>query len=152
MNREELFEKIAAVQDQLTALDRPRPHRVYMTCEAENACALNRFLFEELGLRFVIASGSDPGSCFEIIYHYAHDPEGCVVNLRVVIRDRAHPAVDSIAPFLPAAAWIEREIHDLLGIDFKGHPDMRRLILADDWPEGVYPLRKKSPVAGEGVE
>ncbi|MHA1469845.1 MAG: NADH-quinone oxidoreductase subunit C, partial [Candidatus Asgardarchaeia archaeon] len=36
-----------------------------------------------------------------------------------------------------------REIHDVLGIDFKNHPNLERLILADDWPEGVYPLRKE---------
>jgi Ni,Fe-hydrogenase III component G len=41
-----------------------------------------------------------------------------------------------------AAEWIEREIHDILGIDFKNHPNLKRLILFDDWPEGVYPLRK----------
>ncbi|MHC5035633.1 MAG: NADH-quinone oxidoreductase subunit C [Planctomycetota bacterium] len=37
---------------------------------------------------------------------------------------------------------MEREMNDLLGIVFEGHPDPRRLILADDWPEGVYPLRR----------
>jgi Ni,Fe-hydrogenase III component G len=43
---------------------------------------------------------------------------------------------------IPGAEWIEREIHDILGIEIKHHPNMRRLVLADDWPEGVYPLRK----------
>ena len=38
--------------------------------------------------------------------------------------------------------WIEREISELLGIKFKNHPDMRRLLLSDEWPEGVYPLRR----------
>jgi Ni,Fe-hydrogenase III component G len=37
--------------------------------------------------------------------------------------------------------WIEREMNELLGIEFEGHPDMRRLLLAKEWPEGVYPLR-----------
>jgi Ni,Fe-hydrogenase III component G len=68
---------------------------------------------------------------------------GCVINLRAFIRDREKPAIESITPFLPAAEWIEREIHDILGIDFKNHPNLKRLILADDWPEGVYPMRKE---------
>ena len=38
--------------------------------------------------------------------------------------------------------WIEREIHEILGINFKGHPDMRKLLLPEGWPEGVYPLRR----------
>ena len=47
-----------------------------------------------------------------------------------------------ITPLIPGAEWIEREMHDILGITFRNHPNMRRLILSDDWPEGVYPLRK----------
>ena len=41
-----------------------------------------------------------------------------------------------------AANWIEREMHDLLGANFRDHPDMRRLVLDDTWPEGLHPLRK----------
>ena len=44
---------------------------------------------------------------------------------------------------IPGAEWIEREMHDLYGINFKNHPRLERLILADDWPEGNYPLRKE---------
>lgn len=49
--------------------------------------------------------------------------------------------IDSLAPVFEAANWIEREIHEMLGINFNGHPDLRRLLLSDDWPEGVHPLR-----------
>jgi Ni,Fe-hydrogenase III component G len=62
--------------------------------------------------------------------------------VKAFIRDRENPSIESITPLIPAAEWIEREIHDILGIEIKNHPNMRRLILADDWPEGVYPLRK----------
>jgi Ni,Fe-hydrogenase III component G len=55
---------------------------------------------------------------------------------------RPELAIDSIAPVVPAANWIEREMHDLLGAQFRNHPDMRRLILDDSWPQGVHPLRK----------
>jgi len=142
MNSEELRKKLSEIQDKLTKIDEPVDNRIYLCCESENACAANKFLFEEVPLRFVIATGIDSDDCFEIIYHYSYDETGCVVNLKAFIRDRENPAIESIAPFLPAAEWIEREMHDLLGIEFKNHPDMRRLILADDWPEGVYPLRK----------
>ena len=53
-----------------------------------------------------------------------------------------NPEIDSLAPLFEAANWVEREIHELLGINFRGHPDMRRLLLSDDWPQGVYPLRQ----------
>jgi Ni,Fe-hydrogenase III large subunit len=47
-----------------------------------------------------------------------------------------------VAPVVPAVHWDEREIHDLLGLEPRGHPDLRRLALHDDWPAGRYPLRK----------
>jgi Ni,Fe-hydrogenase III component G len=89
----------------------------------------------------VIVTGIDSDDCFEVLYHYSYT--GCVVTLKAFIRDRERPAIESITPFMPAAEWIEREIHDVLGIDFKNHPNLARLILADDWPEGVYPMRKE---------
>jgi len=117
-------------------------NRIHLSCEAEHSYAANKFLFEDVPLRFLIATGIDSDDCFEVLYHYAYDQTGCMVTLKAFIRDREKPAIESIAPFLPGAEWIEREIHDILGIDFNNHPDMRRLILSDDWPEGLYPLRK----------
>jgi len=147
MNQQELKDKLAEIKDKLTDIQQPLDDRISLLCEAENAYAVNKFLFEEVPLRFVIATGIDSDDCFEVLYHYAYDQLGFLITLKAFIRDRENPAIESIAPFLPGAEWIEREIHDLLGIDFKNHPDLRRLILADDWPEGVYPLRKK--MAGE---
>jgi len=144
MNSEELRNKLSEIKDKLTKIEEPIDNRIYLYCESENSYAVNKFLFEEVPLRFVIATGIDSDDCFEIIYHYSYDETGCVINLKAFIRDRENPQVESIATFLPAAEWIEREMHDLLGIEFKNHPDMRRLILADDWPEGVYPLRKEA--------
>lgn len=51
----------------------------------------------------------------------------------------------SVTPRLPAANWYEREVRDLLGLEPEGHPDPRRLVLHENWPPGVYPLRKDFP-------
>jgi NADH-quinone oxidoreductase subunit C len=59
-----------------------------------------------------------------------------------MIEDRAQPEIDSITPIFPGAEWIEREMWEMLGINFSGHPNLKRLLLADDWPEGKYPLRQ----------
>lgn len=48
----------------------------------------------------------------------------------------------SLTPILPAAAWYEREIHDMFGLTPVGHPDLRPLVLHENWPAGLYPLRK----------
>lgn len=142
MNREELINKLSEIKDKLIAIEQEVDNRVFLLCEAENAYAVNKFVFEDVPARFVIVTGIDAEHCFEILYHFSYDQLGCVITVKAFIRDREHPAIESITPFLPGAEWIEREIHDILGIDFKNHPNLKRLILFDDWPEGVYPLRK----------
>ena len=147
MNQQQLNTRLEEIKDKVIAIESAAggaDNRIYLPCEAENSYAVNKFLFEEVPLRFVIATGIDAEDCFEILYHFSYDQTGCVVTVKAFIRDRENPAIESITPFLPAAEWIEREIHDILGIDFKNHPNLRRLILADDWPDGVYPLRKKA--------
>ena len=77
----------------------------------------------------------------EILYHWALDGLGMIVTVRTRI-DRDRPEIASITGICPAAEWIEREMWELLGISFPGHPDLRHLVLQDDWPEGKFPLRR----------
>jgi NADH-quinone oxidoreductase subunit C len=142
MQQEELKNRLSEIKDKLTGIEETTERRIYLLCEAANAHAVNKFLFEDLSLRFAIITGIDADDCFEVLYHYANDESGSFVTIKAFIRDRDKPAIESITPFVPGAEWIEREVHDILGIDFPNHPNLRRLILADDWPEGVYPLRK----------
>jgi len=53
------------------------------------------------------------------------------------------PVLPTITPIVPGAILYEREVHELLGVVFSGHPNLSPLILPEDWPEGVYPLRKE---------
>lgn len=65
-------------------------------------------------------------------------------RLRVKVRVPAEADVPSVSSIWPAANWAEREAYDLFGVTFTGHPDMRRLLMPEDW-EG-FPLRKDYPV------
>jgi NADH-quinone oxidoreductase subunit C len=143
MQQEELKNRLSEINDKLIGIEETTGRRIYLLCEVENAHAINKFLFEELSLRFAIITGIDSDDCFEVLYHYANDESGCFVTVKAFIRNRDKLAIESITPLVPGAEWIEREVHDILGIDFPNHPNLRRLILADDWPEGVYPLRKE---------
>lgn len=143
MNQEELNKRLAEVKDKLIDIEQEANNRIYLPCEAQNTYDVCKFLFEDLALRFVITTGIDSDDCFEVLHHFSNDQTGHVVTVKAIIRDRENPSVESITPLIPGAEWIEREVHDILGIEFKNHPNMRRLILHDDWPEGVYPLRKE---------
>jgi Ni,Fe-hydrogenase III component G len=121
---------------------RPRRNRVYVTVHKEDGPGFGRRLFEEFGARFATATGTDLGAQLEVVYHFVYDAVGLVVNMRVRT-PKTDPVLPAVTPAVPAAEWIEREIQDLLGVRFEGHPDPRRLILADDWPEGVHPLRRE---------
>jgi NADH-quinone oxidoreductase subunit C len=82
---------------------------------------------------------------FELNYHLVSIPRRNKVRLRVRLRGH-DPEVDSLVPVWPGANWLEREIFDLFGIRFTGHPDLRRILLPEDW-EG-HPLRRDYPVVG----
>ena len=135
--------------DRLLELDRKSGRRVYLTIAPETVKAASRLMYEDLGARFQIATGVDIREGIEVLYHWVLDGEGLIVTMRTLLGHEA-PEVDSIAAICPAAEWIEREMWELLGINFRDHPDLRHLLLTDDWPEGNYPLRRKHPLRGEG--
>ena len=139
---EDVIERLKGLLgDRAAGWKRPLPGRLYFTVRREDAREVGRMIFEDIGARFVTATGSDVGEELEALYHFSLDAVGLVVNLRVRT-PKAEAMLPSLTPVVPAAEWIEREMKDLLGITFEGHPRPERLILSDDWPEGVYPLRK----------
>jgi NADH-quinone oxidoreductase subunit C len=82
---------------------------------------------------------------FELNYHLLSISRRDSLRLRVRLPGES-PVIESVVPVWPTANWHEREIFDLFGMRFEGHPDLRRMLLPDDW-EG-YPLRKDYPVEG----
>jgi Ni,Fe-hydrogenase III component G len=141
----ELDKQFSPIRNRFAGIECTKENRVFLPCEAEHVYEICRFLFNELRWRFVISTGVDAEDRFEVLHHFCDDVSGTVVTVKAFIRDRHRPEIDSITPLIPAAEWIEREMHDLLGITFRNHPNPQRLILEDDWPEGVYPLRKEIP-------
>ena len=82
---------------------------------------------------------------FEVVYHLLSIPKKERVRLKVRL-DGASPAVESLTSVWPGANFFEREVFDLFGIRFTGHPHLQRILMPEDW-EG-HPLRKDYPVEG----
>jgi NADH-quinone oxidoreductase subunit C len=82
---------------------------------------------------------------FQLSYHLLSHSYKERIRLRVLL-DEADPSVESISSLWPAANFYEREVFDLFGIRFEGHPNLRRILLPDDWKG--HPLRKDYPVEG----
>ena len=116
------------------------PKRIYIEIKPESIREVARYIFKDLGARFNIASGVDVREHMEILYHFILEEINVLISLRVKLA-KSKLEINSLTSVFEGANWIEREIHELLGINFKGHPDLRRLLLSDEWPRGVYPLR-----------
>ncbi len=142
MTRDEAVSRFKAeLGDKLLSVEEKTPARVFADADPTHIVEISRLLFADMGARLQTASGVDTRDAMEILYHWALDTLECVITVRVSL-DRDKPEIASITPVCIAAEWVEREMWELLGIQFAGHPDMRHLLLADDWPEGQYPLRR----------
>lgn len=115
------------------------PRRTYIKVPRDQAFALAKFLFKDKGCRFSIATGIDTREGIEIIYHFTLDEAGTYYNIKTVV-PKNDLKIKSLTSFLPAANWIEREIHELLGVDFTGHPNLKPLLTAESWPSCLHPL------------
>jgi NADH/F420H2 dehydrogenase subunit C len=108
--------------------------------DRENLVAVCRFLRDQLGFDLLSCiSGVDMLDHLETIYHLRSTTRVQLMQLKVRI-DSEEPEVDSVVSVWPTANWLERETYDMYGIRFAGHPDLRRMLLDDDF-EG-YPLLK----------
>jgi NADH-quinone oxidoreductase subunit C len=117
------------------------PRRVYMRIPREKVYEFAKYLFKDKGFRFSIATGIDTRDGIEIIYHFTYDEAGTYYNIKTLI-PKDDLKIRSCATFMPAANWIEREIHELLGVDFEGHPNLKPLLTAETWPADLHPLRR----------
>ncbi|MHA1582747.1 MAG: NADH-quinone oxidoreductase subunit C [Candidatus Baldrarchaeia archaeon] len=86
-------------------------------------------------------SGVDKGEKIELLYHLLEPKSKLSITIGTEI-PKSNPKIGTVSDIFPSALVYEREVYDLLGVTFEGHPSLKRLVLPEDWPEGVYPLRK----------
>lgn len=117
-------------------------NRIYVDIDPNDWIEFGRFVFDEFPTRFIIASAVDtPRGGIEILYHFDFHNLPQVFSVRVFLK-KPELEIESITPYIKGTEWIEREMAELFGITFRNHPNMKALLLPDDWPEGNYPLRR----------
>jgi len=138
----------AAAAEAVASIDMPT-----ITVDRDHLLDVARVLRDDPSLQFALLADvlavdllpAEPR--YEVVYHLVclGGPSMPPARLRVKVRAPASdPRVPSVVPVFPVAGWLEREVFDLMGLTFDGHPDLRRVLMPDDW-EG-HPLRKDYPV------
>jgi NADH-quinone oxidoreductase subunit C len=95
---------------------------------------------KEIGFeRFGFVTAVDHGDDFELVYRLQSGTFGVGLFLKTEV-PRCEAVMESLTDLWPAAGWQEREVYDMFGIEFRDHPDLRRILLPEDWVG--YPLRK----------
>ncbi len=132
--------KAAIGADNVIDVKTPKDRRAYVTIKVERLRDAVTYLKEKEGITHLATiTGVDLGENRQINYHF--NRPNLILTLRVVVPG-SNPVVPSITDLVNGATLYEREINDLLGIVPEGHPNLKRLVLSEEWPEGVHPLLK----------
>src|SRR5436853_380757 len=116
---------------------------------AEHLREVAKFCRDDLSFDYLIDitsvdnSGQEPR--FEIVYELYSLTVAVHLRLKLSVSETAG-AVDTVSDIWPTANWHEREIYDMMGIKFNGHPDLRRILMWEGYP--FFPLRKEFPLEG----
>lgn len=125
--------------ESLIRCESPRVRRVYAWVKPGALQTTVRALVDRYDPRFMTMTAVDHGLDVELLYHFSVG--GVVATIRTTIPKEVGE-VDSVAAVAPAANFIEREVSELFGVKFRGHPQPEDLILPKDWPAEKKPLRK----------
>lgn len=133
------------------ATDRASSDHVALNVPAGEGFAALKYLRDEFAFDLLTdltaidwAEGVSPR--FTMVYHLFSTTHHSYLRVCAECADDAEPAISSVVPLWPGANWHERECYDMFGIKFVDHPDLRRILMWDEYP--YFPLRKEFPLAG----
>jgi len=149
MSGEELFNRFTkAFETKIQCKTEFRGETTY-TIAASDLRGVAKFCDDELSFDYLIDVTSIDNfgeeSRFEIVYHLYSMPHGVHLRLKLKVPEETG-VVDTVSDIWPTANWHEREAYDMMGIKFKGHRDLRRILMWDGYP--YFPLRKDFPLEG----
>ncbi|MBS7650221.1 MAG: NADH-quinone oxidoreductase subunit C [Candidatus Bathyarchaeia archaeon] len=122
----------------------PRPRRLFLKVSREAYKQAAKHLIQNMNINHVSTiTAADSGKEMDVMAYLFG--RGVEVTLKATV-PKEDPKIPTLTDIVPGATFYEREVFDLFGIVFEGHPNLERLILPEDWPAGVYPLRKEYKV------
>ena len=145
MTEQEIYADLSArFPDKVLEFQEAETQNPTVLIKSQGLAEIFTYLKETESLQFdsmMNLAGHDPAPEreFEVIYHMYSNSLNHYITLKTTA-NREQPKVDSVANIYRTADWHEREAYDLYGIIFQGHPDLKRILMEEDW-EG-YPLRK----------
>lgn len=158
MKKGEKFINILQKKFKVEEIHRQPEDQITILCDRNDLPEVVRMLYYDMGgwLVSMVANDERPINGYFALYYvlsmeggklYKGDEllqeEKCFIIVKTFIPSE-DPSFPSVTPKVPAAVWYEREARDMFGLEPVGIPDSRRLVLPDDWPEDLYPLRKDS--------
>ncbi|GAA2081579.1 NADH-quinone oxidoreductase subunit C [Aeromicrobium tamlense] len=155
---DEVAERLASGEGLHDAIEKVVVHRGEITffIRRESLLRAAWHLRDDAGLRFELFSGvsgvhypGDTGRELHAVYHLLSMTHNRRIRLEVTAPEE-DPTVPSVVAVYPTADWHEREVWDMFGIVFDGHPHLTRILMPDDWPG--HPQRKDYPLGGIDVE
>lgn len=124
-------------------------------CKASEIVKIVTFLRDQAGYTMLVDltaldNGVEASPRFTVVYHVLNMEEKKYLRLTADCKGDEKPSIHSITSVYSAANWHERETYDMFGIRFVDHPDLRRILMWDEYP--YHPLRKEFPLAGIDTE
>ena len=124
------------------AIDNPRLHRIYATVPREKIVAAATAIHKEFDTRYIVViAARDAGDNIELVYPIALEKEERLIVLKTLV-PKSDPNIDTISKLMPGAVLYEREAFEMLGVNFRGHPQMEILFLPENWGNKGNPYRK----------
>jgi len=110
-------------------------NRYYIRSKASRIKDITQLLLDEAGKLVAISANDEGIKGFDLIYHFdfSHQEKSLMLSMKIRL-PRKDPVIDSVTEIAWSANWAERELMDLMGIRFEGHPDPRKLFLPYAWP------------------
>ena len=142
-NENEIIEKLTVfLKRNLVGTAVPRERRIFVYIKNKALKNTVKYLVKDLKFKHLSTiTGMDLGTEIEVMYHLAY--QGSIELSLGLTVPKDNPSVPTVTDLIPGAVLYEREVHDLLGVNFEGHPDLSPLVLPEGWPQDVYPLRKE---------